>query len=87
MALEAGKYLSLDMCNFIEQWTDVEERKEISINNDCSYELCRIILKRERKLTDNNLSLITDIIAKAVENRKDRIKADAKTNKKALNLI
>ncbi|MAX71845.1 MAG: hypothetical protein CMC76_12240 [Flavobacteriaceae bacterium] len=87
MALQPGNYISVDMSNYIEQWTTTDEQKEIAIAHDCSIELGRKLIRRERKITENNLAFITAIIAKAVENRKDRISIDTKTNKKALNLI
>ncbi|WP_299129396.1 hypothetical protein [uncultured Winogradskyella sp.] len=87
MALEAGNYISVDMSNFIELWTSTDEQKEIAIKHDCSVDLGRKLIRRERKITDNNLSFVTDIIAKAVENRKNRISSDSKTNKKALKII
>lgn len=87
MALETGNYISVDMSDFIELWTTMDEQKEIAIKHDCSIELGRKLVRRERKITDNNLGFVTDIIAKAVENRKNRITVDSKTNKKALNLI
>lgn len=87
MALETGKYISVDMSIYIEQWTSIEDQKSLSMKHDLSAELCRKLVRRERKMTDNNIGLVTDIIAKAIENRKDRLTKDKKHHRRALKLI
>jgi len=84
MALEVGNYLSQEMCDYIDHWTDFTEQKELAIAHEYSVELTRALVRRTRKLNESNIGLATSLIKLAIQNRKPRLKADSKAHKEAL---
>lgn len=69
MAIESGKYISKELSDYIYQWVDQTEIKELADEHNISYETGRAISSRIRKVTDKNKDLIIDIVKRAIRNR------------------
>lgn len=80
MALEIGSYISCELVEYIDQWTDSTDINDLARKHDLSNELARKLSKGERKITPNNLKLITDIVAMAIKNRNSKFIGLQKTH-------
>lgn len=69
MALKAGYYLSEDLSQFVNFFTDAKDLLQSAEEAELSVELLRSILRRERKLTHGNIPLVHSILSKAISNR------------------
>ncbi len=87
MALETGKYISTDLSEYIKLWVSNPELKEIAKQNDLSYELARLISSSDRKLTEENMPLMKDILQRAIDNRNGKEAILKKTHNKAVKLL
>jgi len=87
MALEIGAYISKDLSSYINQWTVTAEFKEIAKSFDLSDELARSLARGARKITDNNLKLITAILKLAITNRNKRHDPLEKAHVEALKTV
>lgn len=87
MAIETGKYISLDLSEYVKRWVSNTELKEIAKDNDLSYELARLISSRDRKITQENHPLFIDILKRAIHNRKKILPKLESTNRIVLKII
>lgn len=84
MAIETGTYISEELSEYIYQWVDISDVKEMSKKHNLSSELGRALIARDRKVTDNNIGLITEIFKKAISNRNKRMPILEKMHKNAI---
>lgn len=71
MAIEAGNFISENLSLYIDRWTKTSEFTEIARKYDLSNELARKLVSRDRKVTEDNLPMLHDIIRLAMKNRSE----------------
>lgn len=87
MAIEIGEYLSDEIVQYIDCWTNTNEFTELAKKHKMSDELARKLARSDRKITEKNKPLVLDIISLAIKNRGKKIRKLNKAHKEAITVV
>ena len=69
MGFKIGEYISEELSDYINIWTDKDDFKKVAKEHDRSSETIRAVLRQDLKFTQVNIPLIIDVLRIAIENR------------------
>lgn len=87
MGFEIGKYISEELSDYINIWTDKDDFKEVAKKHERSTELIRGVLRQDLKFTQVNIPLVIDVLRIAIENRNTGFGRLEKSHKEAEKII